>query len=364
MPSEWETLSRAEWLLRVALAENEGVAPLLYWHFRQQGWPAGTPDEAHTRLTKAFYAASAQNALLLAELDRIAAALQDENITVAAVKGAALVYQLYPNIGLRPMGDIDLLVPWPDIDKAARILEHLRYERTIVQSERLNRLIGNQLGFTAQSGPDLRIEVHWSLVTGARDRYAPDMNWFWTQTEPFQMITPSGTRSLLTLSTTAHLLYIAAHTMLEHGLSGARLIWLYDVHLILSRWASQVAWDDLLDRAAAFGWADALAATLQAVTERFGTVLPEEVALRLAHDAVGTGVAATGTALGRGNLKLAEHGRRLAGLNVPARLWYVLAMIFPSPRYMRAHYGRARRVWWPLLYVVRWAEMARSATQS
>ena len=118
-PSDWEFLSRSEWLLRVAIAENEGVAPLLYWHFKQQGWPPSTPDEARTRLTHAYYVTFARNALLLAELDRVAAALKDDNITVAAVKGVALVCQLYPSIGLRPMGDIDLLVPRPEVDRAA-----------------------------------------------------------------------------------------------------------------------------------------------------------------------------------------------------------------------------------------------------
>lgn len=362
-PRHWDTLSRAQWLSRVTIAEQEGVAPILYWHFKQQGWPSSTPDEARTRLTSAFYAASAQNALLLAELGRIAAALTDNHITVVAVKGAALVYQLYPNIGLRPMGDIDLLVQRSDINSAARILEHMGYERTIVQSERLNRLIGTQLGFTAKSGPDLRIEIHWSLVASALDRRAPNMEWFWSQIEPLQMTDTLKNQSLLTLSPTAHLLYIAAHMMLEHSLSGIRLLWLHDVQLILSRWAAQVEWDELFSQAAAFGWADALTSTLQATATRFSMTLPKKATVHLIQDGSFAGSAIAGTNNVRGSLKVAEHGQRLAGLNTQARLWYALAMIFPSPRYMRAHYGQTRRVWWPLLYVVRWAAMIRSITQ-
>ncbi len=316
------------------------------------------------RLTSAFYATSARNTLLLTELNRIAPTLQDDGISVVAVKGAALVCQLYPNIGLRPMSDIDLLVPRSEVDKAARILEDRGYERTVVQSERLNRLIGTQLGFAAKSGPDLRIEVHWSLVAGTLDRRTPDIGWFWSQTESFQMTDGSESRPLLTLTPTAHLLYVAAHAVLEHGISGVRLLWLHDVHLILDRWASQIAWDDLFSRAAAFGWVPTLTTALRATVARFGTLLPEEVEARLDQDASLAGSAIAGTADARRNLKLAEHGQRMAGLNMQARLWYALAMIFPSSRYMRAHYGRTKRLWWPLLYVVRWAEMVRSAAQS
>lgn len=356
----WDVLSRAEWLSWVAIAEREGVAPLLYWQFKQQGWPSNTPDEARTRLTRAFYATSAQNMLLLAELDRVISALNRDDIAVVAVKGAALVYQLYPNIGLRPMGDIDLLVPKLDIDRAARALENMEYERTVVQSERLNRSIGTQLGFTAKSGSDLRVEVHWSLIAGALDRRAPDMNWFWSRTKSFQRADARESRALLTLTPTAHLLYVAAHAMLEHGLSGVRLLWLYDVHLMLSHWASQVAWDELFDRARAFGWADALITTLRMTVSHFGTELPEAIAAQLSRDSRANSPTVSKAVSARSKLKLAEHGQRLAGLNLQARMWYTGAMIFPSPRYIRAHYGQMKHGWWPLGYVIHWITIMRS----
>lgn len=359
--SDWCALIQSEWLHRVSVAEREGVAPLLYWCFKVQGWPPNTPGEARERLTRSYYATSAHNTLLLAECDRIVAALQDDRITVLVLKGVALVNQLYPNIGLRPMGDIDLLVPVPEVDRAAHILERLGYERTIVQSERLNRLIGTQLGFTAKSGPDLRIEIHWSLVTGALDRRAPDLDWFWNQTELFATTAPLKTRSLVTLSPTAHLLYVAAHALLEHGLSGARLIWLYDVHLILSRWATQIAWEELLSRAAAFGWIHALTDALRETAARFGTTLPEEVRAMMIQDTSLSDRAVLTHELNK--LKLAEHCQRLDGLGARARLWYVKAMIFPSRRYVRAHYGQAKRIWWPVLYVIRWATLLRLVTR-
>ena len=49
--------------------------------------------------------------LLLRKLKDVLSSLADRGVEVIVLKGAALVTTLYPDLGLRPMRDIDLLIP-------------------------------------------------------------------------------------------------------------------------------------------------------------------------------------------------------------------------------------------------------------
>src|SRR3989304_6451529 len=64
------------------------------------------------------------------------------------------------------------------------------------------------------------------------------------------------------LDPTAHLLYLSAHAMLQHGGASARMIWFYDIHLLLSRWGGRVRWSEALEQARVLQWDAALAAAL------------------------------------------------------------------------------------------------------
>ena len=108
------TFAPNDWRLLVATAWREGVAPLLYHTLRETGWLANAPPDVQADLRQAYYAITARNLLIYRELSRILAALSP--LPAVVLKGAAVAATLYPNIGLRPMGDLDLLVPQGQLD--------------------------------------------------------------------------------------------------------------------------------------------------------------------------------------------------------------------------------------------------------
>jgi len=273
------------------------------------------------------------------------------------------------------MGDVDLLVPWPRLTEAVRCLKTLDYVEPIPDmAPGLNPVVGHHVSLMSSGDIPLHVEVHWTLVAGEHNRYAPFMAWFWEQTELFSLsrgtegsgsggepspLHPSFPAPLLTLTPTAHLLYLAAHLMLQHGGAKAKLIWFYDIDLMVRREADRLDWDELLCRAQEFRWAAALHAALQGAQERFGTPLPhgpldalaktgDHLAARLVEWKAGP---LQTHALGVWNTLLALDGR--------ARLRLVLGIAFPSPVYMRWRY-KPRPSWlWPLCYPYRWLDILR-----
>ncbi len=54
-----------------------------------------------------------------------------ENVKVIVLKGTSLATNLYPDIGLRPMGDIDLLVHKSQFRSAIQLVQSIGYRDTI-----------------------------------------------------------------------------------------------------------------------------------------------------------------------------------------------------------------------------------------
>lgn len=78
-------------------------------------------------LREAFLINATRNALLYHDLAQAVTTLQQNGIRVTVLKGAHLAALIYPHIGLRPMADMDLLVPKEDLAKADTVLCGLGY---------------------------------------------------------------------------------------------------------------------------------------------------------------------------------------------------------------------------------------------
>ena len=69
----------------------------------------------------------ARNLFVQAELERMVRALSTRDIDVVLLKGAALIATVYPDIALRPMRDVDLLVRPDDLIAATAVLAECGY---------------------------------------------------------------------------------------------------------------------------------------------------------------------------------------------------------------------------------------------
>ncbi len=101
------------------IAAEQRIGPLLYWHLREYGIPY--PNHIRRTLAAIF---ARQKAIAVAQTETLAeiiAALRAARIESVVLKGGALAHILYPEPGLRPMEDLDILVS-PDQGEAARVI--------------------------------------------------------------------------------------------------------------------------------------------------------------------------------------------------------------------------------------------------
>jgi hypothetical protein len=412
------TLGPDDWHVLAATAQREGVAPLLYYWLNQAGWLDKVPPDVQADLRQAYYGTTAINFLVYRELSRIlttfSAPLQpaiyasqsaisnsqssirnpQSEIPVVVLKGAALAATLYPNIGLRPMGDLDLLVPKERLAEATARLEALGYVEPypdIVTG--FNALFGHHVHLQGGQDIHLAVELHWTLVGSEHDWRSPSLPWFWTQTEEWKMenggwkredraqlptsnLQPSTSyaqsvtctepsRSIHILTPTAHLLYLCAHLMLQHGEARSSLRWFYDIYLLVKREGQRIQWDELVARAREFRWAPAVYAALKGARDRFrgslagegDTWLPPAVLEALAET---SDLQASQLIARRAERLQTRATRTLAAasaLSPRACLRFLLAIAVPSPVYVRWRY-KPRPSWlWPLCYLYRWLDI-------
>jgi hypothetical protein len=342
----WETLTADEWRTLTQAAARHGVAPLL-WHHAQQGtWAAQMPAAAHQDLRRAYYTTTAQNTMLYHELGRILAAL--EGIPVVVLKGAALAATLYPQIGLRPMGDIDVLVAPDRLLEMVPRMQRLGYRVLSIQ---------HHLVFynSAYDGPDL--ETHWTFAYTNPAQHPLLNEWLWQTAVPFTTPHLPASSTVYQLSPTAQIVTLVGHLTIHHGLLTERLLWLYDLHLLLTDTTHPVDWDALQRVVHTLGWQQALGAVLGTLQRLFGTPLdncplPLEplsrsvAALRVGHDAIGRE--------GKGDPSVWKTFRVLPW---SVRLRLLPLLVFPSRMHIRRrHHLSAEQ---PLLwyYVRRWLDL-------
>jgi hypothetical protein len=142
----------------------ECILPILYWRFDQLNsfHHFELQDLNHFRM---FYANQLVRQLkLLKCLQQIAGACQRMNLPVVVLKGGALAYCTYPEPTLRPMGDIDLLVPFETLAKYEQILLDLGYKPVELPFYYDWKNHHHHLAPYRLYEDGINIELHWHLV--------------------------------------------------------------------------------------------------------------------------------------------------------------------------------------------------------
>jgi hypothetical protein len=359
---EEESFSQpVDWGALVRRAVDERVAPLLFWKLARD---RRLPERQRNLLRSELYRAEASNLILYRELGRLLERSAGSGLSPPVLlKGGALASSLYDEVGHRPMGDIDVLVPREDLDRWLELAGKASFRRLSPEmSPGLDRAIHYHVALGGGTESEATIEIHYGLIAGESDWRAPDPRWFLERTDEWRPPPSASSTSSFKgrqLDPTAHLLYLSAHAMLQHGGASARMIWFYDIHLLLSRWGGRVRWSEALEQARVLQWDAALAAALERSRALFRTPLPpgllEELAVEPPH---------RGARGAREVRRRRDPGRRLAdvvwselrSVGIGRGFLWALGILFPRPQYMRWRYPEAGR-FWPTFYPVRWARV-------
>lgn len=212
---------------------------------------------------------------MVAELVRIASALDDAGIRYVAFKGPALAISVYEDLGLRPFTDLDLLVSASEVINAKDVLRKLAFTpvRNLTRRrEAALRRFDNALAFVNQR--DTLVDLHWRFMP-LHFSLSLDTEDLWSRLEHVKI----GNHSVSTMSVEDLLTVLCCHGFTHDW---QKLIWICDIATLVNLRTS-FDWDYLLRKAKRLGVLRITMAGL-AQSVAVGASLPPQVLQMLRDD--------------------------------------------------------------------------------
>ena len=221
----------------INMAIREGLSGLLYKSLLKSSMLETLGHIQRERLQSLYYQTVVFNLKLIHDLKEVLHLLNQKNIQVVLLQGISLLQQIYDDIGLRPMTDIDLWALEKDYPGLISILRSQGYQRDTVYPNTFRK------GSTTF---DLHTHILWADRIKARELLLSK-----SQESIYQdtRIIHFEGQEALCLSRYDQVLYLSLHA-LKHNVD--RLIWLVDIKNLLADW-KRSDWEGLMNRARELG---------------------------------------------------------------------------------------------------------------
>ena len=264
-----------DWHYLLKKSGEEGVSCLIYQHLRNSPFQDYLPPDILESFKNIYYTNARRNAFIYEETKKVLGVLAAEKIKTITLKGFFLAENIYQNIALRPMSDIDILIKKEDVTRAMQILNSLGYSTDGDYEKVLRRPFSYSLTFFAKNHDEdhfLSIDLHWHFLSATwlmgflLKRI--DMERIWAQAEPAKI----EDVDTLTLSPQHLLLYLAQHGFAH---SFQKLIMLTDIRGTLRCYQDRLVWDEVKEEAEKFRLSNVLSYSLYLTFKRLGTNLSE-----------------------------------------------------------------------------------------
>lgn len=349
-----------DWDYLVRQARRHGVAPLAYAHCLQHPCAAAPALATPRRIfQESYHQTFLQNTLLYRHFEQLRRAFASQAIAPIALKGIVLANTVYPQIALRPMRDIDLLLDQQDITAAARILKELGYSNILRHLTYVSRWHASyeqrRMAALEPLGHHLPVFIKrvgtFAICVELHHRIAPDMS---SETVSSVLIADSEA-PIRTLRPDYFLLHLCVHLRLHsRDAKLPRLIWLYDIAEWLNHYAQQIDWDTFWAIGRQHQLEDHIRQSLADAREVFGRAktqagdktpsapllqLSPELHARLFPD--------------HWPSEELQFWRTAFQAGAWQGLRYIWEAVFPSPRFLVARYHLRHPAWIVLYYPLR-----------
>ncbi len=265
-----------DWERLLDAAPLHGIEPLLYWSLNTT-CPEAVPKAVLRRLRRHFYANAGRTLFLTGELLKLLQALQAHGIPAIPFKGPTLAAAAYGNLALRQAGDLDILIHQRDLTRAEDLFTGNGYRRRAapagLRKAILQKAVLWEADFVHDAGS--AIDLHWGLLP-KYFAFPVSLERCWARC---QAVTLSGA-IVATLAPEDLLLFLCLHGAKHHW---ERLQWVCDIAGLVRAYPG-LAWDRLMDEAAAIGARRMLLLGLFLAADLLGACLPEMVRRSIAHD--------------------------------------------------------------------------------
>jgi hypothetical protein len=267
-PNEWDELA--------LVAEHQLLTGILHHRLRILSGKFTLPENLRARLHQVYVETIATNMHIIRYTSQVLRALQARGLHVIGLKGIYLLDNVYENIGLRLLTDVDLLVRAGDLRAVIACLQDLGYDnKTWFDPQADNQDLMHVPPLKNKDG--LMIELHWR-ISFEEDPFDFDIDGIWKRTIPAKIAGEEG----LALSIEDLILHLCFHTAYHHVLLlGLRN--LYDIREVIQHHQDHIDWSELIHLASEAGAERILALTLCLAESVLAFRIPDPTAARLAE---------------------------------------------------------------------------------
>jgi hypothetical protein len=279
-------LTSQVWTQIIDLARRHGVAPLLHRALQARGSIMDLPEPSRRVLEEDRHGTALENLHNYGEFRRIAQALHEKGISIMPLKGLHLAEIVYDDISLRPMNDLDILVPVSQLRPAISTVFDLGYggDRSLAETAHGMRATKCDVELYHRHTGRL-LEVHWSLEEPP-GRYAGLLEDIWHRAAPASV----GDTTVPVMAPELLLLHVCAHVSCHHVFA-FNLRALCDIAEIVRVYPS-LDWPVFVDHSRRCGWNLGVSAALRLASDHLGVAVPADVSTALGTDAISPDVLA------------------------------------------------------------------------
>ena len=173
---EWKKLVNFEEDIEYA---SFRMLPLLYMNLSRQD----VQDELMPRLKGIYRKSWSKNQLLFYKTGKVLKFLQDQGIKTLVMKGIPLSVIIYKNFAVRPMADMDILIPYVEARKTVELLQNAGWILRNPHYLEFNLKYGRSATFADDENTEL--DLHWHPIFEAHGDISE--NDFWDMAIPFEV---------------------------------------------------------------------------------------------------------------------------------------------------------------------------------
>ena len=275
------------WDAVLFFAELHSVAPLLHYHLRHFDGLGLIPPEALRRLLQLSHRAGYQNRHFSQALRELLEVFAEVGIPVIVLKGLSLVELIYGNLSLRPLIDLNILIPSEKLEASENLLLRMGYADSIPHPlQNFYRWLKFHVHLVRSGDFEVRLLLQWDVEDGPRIHaiYLPHL---WEEAQPARL---SGCDALIP---SAHdlVLYLCLQPN-KHGYinvpalhvedlagfvfaewSNNRLIRFTDIYEAIKHHEGTINWEVLIERARASGIEGSVYTSFHWVTKLLGPAI-------------------------------------------------------------------------------------------
>ncbi len=325
-----------------------GMTPVFWYWINQHGFCKKWPESLLSEIKNIAMQEVASDMLAQSELKNILKSLDNIGIHPVLIKGTPLSFTLYPAPGLRPRCDTDFLISKNDFDATSKLMiqlgYHALYDADVV-------FLSSQKTFIKEDKSKVShaYDVHWRISNASR-LFTEALNYSDLYKDALEIAMLGDNAK--TLHYTDALLLACFHRAVHFSHEGDRLIWLYDIHLLMNA-LDEHEFDLFYQKAKKIEIVTICADAILTAQDWFSTSITESRMKRLItlpEIEASTVYLTSGRQVGIKNHALLEL-KELSSMR--DKFHYLFEKIFPPVNYMLWRYDTKRIYLLPFLYLYR-----------